>query len=87
MVQAIFCAMVINNVVELGLSSRDAMGRMMLGLQELKWGIVEAWLLSIDERLRDAQVPHLVEMVYNPQPRPEVTSRLRGAPPVSSDEE
>ena len=53
MVQAIFYAMVINEVAELGLSRRDIMGRMMLDLQELKWDIVEAWLLSIDERLRD----------------------------------
>ncbi|KAJ8420401.1 hypothetical protein Cgig2_028073 [Carnegiea gigantea] len=80
MVQAIFYAMVINEVAELGLSSRDAMGHMMLDLRELRWNIVDSWLQDIDERLRDAQVPRLVEMVYNPQPRPEVTSRLRGTP-------
>ena len=86
-VQDIFYAMVINEVVELGLSSRDAIGRIMLDLQELRWDIIETWLQDIDKRLRDAQVPHLVEMVYNPQSSPEVTTRLRGAPPVSSDEE
>ena len=59
----------------------------MLELQELRWDIVEAWLLSIDERLRDAQVPCLIEMVHNPQLPPEVTSKLRDAPPPSSDEE
>ncbi|KAJ8435521.1 hypothetical protein Cgig2_032108 [Carnegiea gigantea] len=63
------------------------MGRMMRDLQELKWNIIDTWLQDIDERLRDAQVPHLVEMVYNPQPCPEVTLRLRGAPPISSDED
>ncbi|KAJ8428175.1 hypothetical protein Cgig2_015616 [Carnegiea gigantea] len=79
--------MVINEVAELGLSSRDAMRRMMRDLQEQRWDIVEMGLQDIDERLRHAQVPRLVEMVYNPQPRPEVTSRLRGATLVSSDEE
>jgi len=87
MVQAIFYAMVISDAAELRLSSRDAMGNMMLELQELRWDIVEVWLLSIDERLRDAQIPRLVKMVYNPRPRPEVTSRLRDTPPLSSDEE
>ena len=76
--------MVINEVVELGLSSRDAMWRMMLDMQELRWDIVQMWLQDIDEH---AQFPRLVEMVYNPQSCPEVTSRLRGAPLVSSDEE
>ncbi|KAJ8444874.1 hypothetical protein Cgig2_029805 [Carnegiea gigantea] len=55
--------------------------------QELKWDIVEVWLLFINERLRDTQVPCLVEMVYNPQSHSEVTARLRDAPPVLSDEE
>ncbi|KAJ8419666.1 hypothetical protein Cgig2_033948 [Carnegiea gigantea] len=87
MVQAIFYAMVINDAAELRLSSRDALGDMMLELQELRCDIVEAWVMSIDARLRDAQVSHLVEMVYNPRPRPEVTSRLRGVPPLSSDGE
>jgi len=63
------------------------MGGMMLELRELRWDIVKAWLLYIDERLRDAQVPRLVEMVYNPQLCPEVTERLRDMPPPSSDEE
>ncbi|KAJ8428264.1 hypothetical protein Cgig2_000326 [Carnegiea gigantea] len=73
--------MVIYEVAKLGLSGRDAMRRMMQDLQELKWDI------DIDERLRDTQVPYLVEMAYKPYPHPEVTSRLKGAPPVSSDEE
>ncbi|KAJ8444599.1 hypothetical protein Cgig2_023662 [Carnegiea gigantea] len=76
MVQAIFYAMAVSDVVELRLSSRDAMGDMI-------WDIVEAWLLSIDERFRDTQIPRLVEMVYNPRPCSEVTSRLRDAPPLS----
>ena len=54
MVQAIFHAMVINDVVKLRLSSRDAIGCMTLDRRELKWDIIEAWLLPIDERLRDA---------------------------------
>ncbi|KAJ8429460.1 hypothetical protein Cgig2_015312 [Carnegiea gigantea] len=42
MVQAIFYAMVISDAAELRLSSRDAMGDMMLELQELRWNIMEA---------------------------------------------
>ena len=87
MVQATFYAMMINEVAELGLLSRDAIGPMILDLRELRWDITETWFQDIDERLRDAQVPCLVKMVYNPQPRPEVTLRLKGAPPVSSDKE
>jgi len=87
LVQAIFYAMVINYAMEPRLLSREAMGTLILGLQELRWDIVEAWLLSIEEGLRDAQVSLLVEMVYNPRPRPEVTSTLRDAPLASSDEE
>ncbi|KAJ8437776.1 hypothetical protein Cgig2_024080 [Carnegiea gigantea] len=54
MVQSIFYTMVINDVAKPGLLSRDAMGRMMLDLLELKWDIIKAWLVRIDERLRDA---------------------------------
>ncbi|KAJ8436373.1 hypothetical protein Cgig2_032194 [Carnegiea gigantea] len=79
--------MVINNAAELRLLSRETIRSRMLNLHELRWDIVEAWLLSIEERLRDTQVPRLVETVYNPRPRPEVTSRLRDAPLPSSDEE
>ena len=51
----------------------------MLDLEELRWDIIEAWLLSIEDMLKNAKVPHLVETVYNPQPCPAVTSRLRDA--------
>ncbi|KAJ8441091.1 hypothetical protein Cgig2_000352 [Carnegiea gigantea] len=54
---------------------------------KLRWDIVEAWLLSIEERLRDTQVPCLVKMVYNPQPHLKVTSRLRDVPLPSSDKD
>ncbi|KAJ8424066.1 hypothetical protein Cgig2_028739 [Carnegiea gigantea] len=74
-----------NEAAELGLSSKAPMDRMMLDLGELKWDIVE----DIDERLRDAHVPRLIEILANPQPpvRPEETSRLRGTPPISSDDD
>ena len=60
---------------------------MMLDLQELRWDIVEMWLQDIDERLMHSQFLRLVEIVYNPQLCLEVTSRLRGAPLVSSNKE
>ena len=47
MVQAIFHAMEINDVAKLGLLSRDAIGCMTLDRRELKWDIIEAWLLSL----------------------------------------
>ena len=55
--------MVINEAVELELSSRAAMDPMMSDLWELKSDIVEAWLEEVDERLRDAQVPCLVDIL------------------------
>ena len=79
--------MVINDVMELWLLSRETTKSLMLDLQELKWDIIEAWLLSIEDRLRDAQVPCLVETFYNPRSLREVTSRLRDVPLPSSDEE
>ncbi|KAJ8420088.1 hypothetical protein Cgig2_002029 [Carnegiea gigantea] len=87
MMQAIFYAMVINDAVELRLIKKETRESLMLDLQELRWDIIEAWLLSIEDKLKDAQVPRLVETVYNPRPHPVVTSRLRDAPPLSSDEE
>ncbi|KAJ8427672.1 hypothetical protein Cgig2_016765 [Carnegiea gigantea] len=89
MVQAIFYTMVLNEVAKLGFLSRAAMDRMMLDLRELKWDIVGVWLQDIKERLRDTQIPYLVEILANPQPsvHPDETSRLRGASPVSSEEE
>ena len=44
--------MVINDTAELKLLSRETMGSLMLDSQELRWDIVEAWLLSIEERLK-----------------------------------
>ncbi|KAJ8433389.1 hypothetical protein Cgig2_019179 [Carnegiea gigantea] len=81
MVQAIFYAMVINDAAELRLIRRETEESLTLDLQELRWDIIEAWLLSIEEKLKDTQVPRLVETVHNLQPHPAVTSRLRDAPP------
>jgi len=86
-VQAIFYAMMINDAAELRLIRREIKESLMLDLQELRWDIIKVWLLSIEDRLKDTQVPHLVGTVYNPQPHPAVTSRLRDAPLLSSNEE
>ncbi|KAJ8435272.1 hypothetical protein Cgig2_026011 [Carnegiea gigantea] len=77
----------INEAMELELSSMATLDRMMSDLQELKWDIIEAWLEEVDKRLRDAQLPCLVKILTNPQPCADVTSRLKGAPRISSDEE
>ncbi|KAJ8436181.1 hypothetical protein Cgig2_010425 [Carnegiea gigantea] len=73
MVQAIFYVMVLNEAAELALSEQ--------GRHKLHD--------DLDERLKEAQVPCLVEILANPQPPicPEETSRPRGAPPISSDDD
>ncbi|KAJ8434800.1 hypothetical protein Cgig2_033750 [Carnegiea gigantea] len=55
MMQAIFHAMVINGAAELRLIKRETGESLMLALQELRWDIIEAWLLSIEDKLKDAQ--------------------------------
>ncbi|KAJ8426452.1 hypothetical protein Cgig2_031101 [Carnegiea gigantea] len=124
MVQAIFCAMVVEDAAKLGLSCRLTMDCMMWAMRKasapnlsFSWrcSLLTAYIpemvqdifyvmvinevakLGLSSRdamghmmrdlLKDTQAPRLVEMVYNPQPRPEVTLRPRGAPSVSSDEE
>ncbi|KAJ8427838.1 LOW QUALITY PROTEIN: hypothetical protein Cgig2_029755 [Carnegiea gigantea] len=54
MVQAIFYALVINGAVELRLIRREIGESLMLDSQELRWDIIEAWLLFIEDRLKDA---------------------------------
>ncbi|KAJ8428395.1 LOW QUALITY PROTEIN: hypothetical protein Cgig2_029018 [Carnegiea gigantea] len=63
--QAIFYAKVLNDVVELGLSSRIMMNYMMSVLRELNWAVIESWLWGIEERLRRAQIPRLVDLIAN----------------------
>ncbi|KAJ8422560.1 hypothetical protein Cgig2_005758 [Carnegiea gigantea] len=69
MVQVIFYATVINDAAELRLIRRETGESLMLDLQEQRLDIIEAWLLSIEDKLKDAQIPYLVETVYNPRPR------------------
>jgi len=54
MVQAIFYAIVINDAAELRLTRRETGASLMLDLQELRWDVIEAWLLSIADKLKDA---------------------------------
>ena len=56
MVQAIFHAMVINDAAKLRLIRRETEKSLMLDLRKLKWDVIEAWLLSIKDKLKDAQV-------------------------------
>jgi len=44
MIQAIFYAMVLNDIAELGLSTRIVIDCTMLTLWELKWDVIEYWL-------------------------------------------
>ena len=52
MVQAIFYAMVVDDVAELGHSCRLIMDCMMWAMRKLDWNPVESWLGDIDRRLR-----------------------------------
>jgi len=54
MVLAVFYAIVINDVARLQLIRREIGESLMSGLQELRWDVTEAWLLSIKGKLKDA---------------------------------
>ncbi|KAJ8422441.1 hypothetical protein Cgig2_019158 [Carnegiea gigantea] len=56
MVQAIFYAMVVNDTAKLRLIRGETGETLMLDLRKLRWYIIEAWLLSIKDKLKDAQV-------------------------------
>ncbi|KAJ8429213.1 hypothetical protein Cgig2_012341 [Carnegiea gigantea] len=56
MVQAIFYAMVINDAAKLRLIKRETGKSLMLDLRKLRWDIIEVLLLSIEDKLKDAQV-------------------------------
>jgi len=60
--------MVVNDAVELGLSSRITIDCMMSLLQELNWAVIEYWLWGIEERLKRAQITHLIDLIANPAP-------------------
>ena len=55
MLQAIFYAVLVDDVAELGLSRRLIMDCMMWAMQKLDWGPILSWLIDIDRRLRRAQ--------------------------------
>ncbi|KAJ8429207.1 hypothetical protein Cgig2_012335 [Carnegiea gigantea] len=48
--------MVINDATKLRLIRRVTGESLMLDLRKLRWDIIEAWLLSIEDKLKDAQV-------------------------------
>ncbi|KAJ8432716.1 hypothetical protein Cgig2_001934 [Carnegiea gigantea] len=89
MVQAIFCAMVLNDTAKLGLSCRIDMNYIMSVQHRQDRAIMERWLWGIELRLRRAQIPHLA----NPPADPAASSStmedsgLSDPPPASSDEE
>jgi len=61
----------------------------MSALRELKWDVIESWPWGIEERLRRAHVPRLVDLIANPTLAgdPKEDSRLSDAPSASSDKE
>jgi len=87
--KAIFYATVLNDAAELGLLSRITMDCMMSVLRELNWVVIESGMWGIEERLRRAQTPRLVNLIANPVPVGDLEEdlRLSDAPFASSDEE
>ena len=56
MVQAIFYTIVINDAAKLRLIRRETEEGLMLDLRKLRWDVIKAWMLSIEDKLKDAQV-------------------------------
>ncbi|KAJ8448911.1 hypothetical protein Cgig2_030767 [Carnegiea gigantea] len=55
MVQAVFYVMVINDAVRLRFIRREIGENLMSNLQKLRWDVIEAWLLFIEDKLKDAR--------------------------------
>ncbi|KAJ8426667.1 hypothetical protein Cgig2_030086 [Carnegiea gigantea] len=55
MVQAVFYTMVINDVARLRLIRREIRESLMSDLLKLRWDVIEAWLLFIEDKLKDAR--------------------------------
>ncbi|KAJ8419706.1 hypothetical protein Cgig2_012093 [Carnegiea gigantea] len=89
MVQAIFYAMVLNDVVDLGLVSRLSMDCIIWVLQKLDWAPIESSLGDIDYRLRRAQASQLANPHADPAPSGDlvVDSGLSNALLALSDQE
>ncbi|KAJ8449210.1 hypothetical protein Cgig2_021674 [Carnegiea gigantea] len=69
MVQAIFYAIVVNDIVELGLMHRLIAECMMWVMQQLNWAPIEFWPENIDRRLRRARLPAPQTHLWTPHPR------------------
>ncbi|KAJ8429572.1 hypothetical protein Cgig2_023778 [Carnegiea gigantea] len=55
MVKAVFYAMVISDAARLRLIRRETGESHMSDLRKLRWDVIEAWLLFIEDKLKDAQ--------------------------------
>ncbi|KAJ8430668.1 hypothetical protein Cgig2_033824 [Carnegiea gigantea] len=55
MVQAIYYAMVINDAARLRLIRRETGESLMSDLRKLRWAVIEAWLLSIRDELKNTR--------------------------------
>jgi len=55
MVQAVFHAMVINDAARLWLIRRETRESLMSDLRELRWDVIQVWLLFIEDKLKDGQ--------------------------------
>jgi len=48
--------MVVNNAAKLRLIRKEIGESLMLDLRKWRWDIIEAWLLPLEDKLKDAQV-------------------------------
>jgi len=81
--------MVLNDAMELGVTSRVTADAMILLLRGLNWPIFESWLGRNEEALRRAHAPSLANLGADPKPidGPKEHSGSTDASPPSNDEE
>ena len=89
MVQAIFYAMVVNDVMELDITCRLMAECMMWVIHQLNWAPIEFWLENINRNLQRAQASRAANPATDPASLggPAEDPGLSDAPPTSSDEE
>jgi len=87
--QHVFYAMVVNDAVELGVTSRDVADALVLALEGLLWDVSEFWLGMKERTLWSTQLRRLANLEVDPESAgdQEENSESSDAPPPSSDEE
>jgi len=88
MVQAVFCAMVVNKAFKLGVLSRDLVEHLKSSVEGLQWYMCEAWLQLDKHTFLCVQYHTHVNPRAGPKPTNDQAenSGLSDAPPLSGDD-